>query len=308
MATKKLVSSCSVCFRNHKLTAKGKPTRHGFRVVTQGMGSGHWGAWHTDSCPGGGFPHFGASTEGTEWALARCNEALEQAHDHRVKLDSRPPLPWTPNKYDARHGAGPITVLDGCPERKLGVRWIQHSSYDELYKSAVGQADREIASLERQIAAYVEALAEWKAFAPWPAPSADSERPKHAKITRVRRGYEYDSPRCADAYRARSSVLYAETDDEVTCSRCKKSLAAAATEAAKLAKRVERALNQCKGAGRELLEIAARNGNADGFRIANDREAKAASKLRDVGLLKRTPDYQYIITEAGRVALLNEVR
>lgn len=218
----KFKSTCSVCFASHKLYADGRPTRHGFSIVTQGHGSGHWGAWHTGPCPGSGFPHLGASTTGTEWALATAREQLEWAESDRDKLATRPPLEWIPRAL-SRPGrlheltSGPTTLLDGF----TGINgyqcdsWTQIPTYEKTHTERTNVNANRITSLTAAIARYEETITTWQPFAPTPVKTRAPVR--HAR-TINRRGKT--RPACSG--RA-MSVLYADTATEVTCSRCKRS-------------------------------------------------------------------------------------
>lgn len=230
MTTTKLQATCSVCFHTHKLYGNGNLTRHGFSIVTQGYGQGHYGAWHTGPCGGINFPHFGISTDGTKWALDGTRAALKRAKAARTKLDTNPAMKWTPDKWAVKKNVEPVKVelgdveryfnYDGTPQEFYGDYTV--ISYAKLHKVAVANVDGEIKSLTGQVAFYVKAIKEWVAKDATPVADAPSG---HKKVNwKNREGVS--APLCKQwsmRYPAGTAV-FAKTDAEIGCKSCLKAM------------------------------------------------------------------------------------
>jgi len=249
MAKANLKATCSVCFREHKLLASGRrPVRHGFSIVTNGLGHGHIGAWHTSSCPGGRFPHFGISTEGTEWALARTRETLEErlAWQEKLNSDDKPGLRWAPSKLQARYGAKSVVVRPGSTAVKVtfpkGGGQYTIPDYDKLFARAAVEVEQQIKLCQSHIAHYENAIKSWKPAEAVVVETKIDATPRHKRASWKNRG-SLDAPFCK-AFSMRpptGAQLYAESDDQVTCKACLKAMEREANAKAK--REAEKAAN-----------------------------------------------------------------
>lgn len=237
--TPKLCAVCSVCFATHDLnTAKGKtnnPIRHGFQIVG-GHGQGHEGGWHTGPCQGVNFAHFGASTEGTRWALEQIKGQIAQAVDTLARLDTKPELRWSfqPRTYDK-------TVWKYVPDADVKIsrtlalgtaaekiefqqaaynqpQYVTAPSYDQELASRVAEVLQRKVSLQVTRKRYEDAIANWKpADAVLAAPKAEIV---HRSVMRGTRGYAVPACQLAmPSYKAARVKMTADLE-AVTCKRC----------------------------------------------------------------------------------------
>lgn len=218
---------CSVCFASHKLLANGSLARHGFRIWTAGVGAGHLGAVHMGGCPGKQFPHFGASLEGTRWALEQARTALQSAKVQRAKLEEKPELHFYPDprrkrkirEMTEKYGDAKVVLVPGTEaDTMVGV-----PSYEQLYRSRTTENDRHIEALERTIAEYEAAIENWRPAEP--VEVGPSKGPTRHKRVAWKNKPGTDAPLCKQyALHLPIGAEYAREDEEVTCKRCSKAM------------------------------------------------------------------------------------
>lgn len=216
---------CPVCFASHTMKAGEKITRHGFKVYNRSVGQ-VGNAWQTGACAGGSFPHFGKSTEGTEWALAKVKEQIAYTEDQLEKLAGNPPLEWhyTSGRYDRcpkENRPASRSLLPGAEEVRIGKYHYSPDavvpSYDAEHKKQVNANERRLKSLEHDRKVYEEALANWK-------PQDPVELPEKKQV--VHKSFKHRTGRTLLECGSRGMyVHHTEKEDEVTCTRCLKSLA-----------------------------------------------------------------------------------
>lgn len=156
--------TCAVCLNTHKEVA-GKIARHGFHILTQGLGHGHLNAQHTAPCPGRRFPILEVSTEGTEWQLKNIRTVLASAVARREELKGRPALTY----------AVPARGNYNLPKRQWKFEYIQvqpgdapvysgptrNPGYDHLYQAAVRENEAAVRELTETRSHYERVIAEW---------------------------------------------------------------------------------------------------------------------------------------------------
>lgn len=314
----KLQAVCAVCFNTHKLYANGNLVRHGFEIVNRRVGE-YNNAWHTGPCDGINFPHFGKSTEGSEWALGCVRDHLAHLKKHLKALEGRPSLTWVPGRHDERKGLRPLTIQPGA-EGDRYAKFADHvtdwsgnphetfsrPSYDALLANRITDIKSGMALAKNDIAMYERAIETWKPQDPTPV---KPEVKKHKRSTWKRT--QKTAPLCKQWTMREpfGTYAYAKTDEEISCSSCLRSMAAAEKARVKHAKRVERALTVAKGAGRALLAEMVELG-----REPASYNSSAMYRLQDAGLVEsaggHSPDGwtkpYYVPTDAGRAALQAE--
>jgi hypothetical protein len=156
--------TCAVCLNMHKEVA-GTIARHGFHIITQGMGHGHLNARHTSSCAGRRFPIFEVSTEGTEWQLTNIRAALATAEARLEELKGHPALvhqvlprgsynlPKRQWKYI------PITVEPGTQPGYID--GYSHPGYDYLHRHEVRKTEELVRELTEVRNHYEQVIKEW---------------------------------------------------------------------------------------------------------------------------------------------------
>ena len=250
LSTKKLptyAGVCSVCFHTHNLnTAKGStlnPIRHGFHIVG-GSGQGHAGGWHTGPCAGVGFPHFGFSTAGTEYALTQILSALTHAVKLLTNLNARPELSWSfqPTKYQSAtwQTRKSTYVPAGSPiERVLKpgtlaesitypnpdgsatyapTKEVQAPSYEQELASRIIEAQHRVDALLRDKLKYQTAIDAWK-----PADKTIAVKVELVHRARKVTYREHLVPACRPRVSSWEASKLKLSDDkaQITCKRCK---------------------------------------------------------------------------------------
>jgi hypothetical protein len=245
--TTKLEAVCAVCFRVHKLYAKGTLVRHGFQI--HGRRNGEWGnAWHTGPCNGWSFPHFGKSTEGSEWALGKVRAYLAAQEERLAELATNPELTWTPSDWDRKrynaqnqklnHGDKRRSVKpsEESPDWKGNVHaFYDVPAYDSVHKSRVSETEANIRGAKHDIAMYEEAIKTWVPRDPVPVKSkstvhkaANWKGKANRPTTSLCKQWSMHHP---------TGMAVTTTDDaQVTCKSCLRTLDTDAKEKAKKAK------------------------------------------------------------------------
>lgn len=228
MATR---ATCAVCLGSFLVVGR-KLARHGFHIVTQGLGQGHVGAWHTGPCAGPRFPIFEVSSKGTEWALVQMKQALTLNQGTLAHLQGRPTISWEepqPRKdVWTKRTFKTVSVEPGTPaDYKIG-----RPSYDDLLASRVREVEGRIKSLEMSIEQYTKVIADWKLGQTKEVPDENRGPAKHWPTMRkaIQEGRPaVKVPFCKPHLYGRVTMpVYAETEDQVTCQRCLARLASKA--------------------------------------------------------------------------------
>lgn len=204
---------CPVCLTAHTMKSNRKVTRHGFKVYNRRHGV-VGGAWQTGSCAGSGFPNFGESTEGTEWALGQVRKQIACTEKTLKSLATNPPLMWSyPTRYPHPDEPAPRTLLEGS-KKVYGCYYVP--SYEEEHKNRVRDGETYLKQLRHDEALLMDAIDSWEPREP--APVAEKQPTVHKSYT-DRRG----RTRMECGSRG-LSVHHTEENSEVTCSRCLKSM------------------------------------------------------------------------------------
>lgn len=222
-------ATCAVCLGEFLMVGK-KLARHGFNVVTQGLGHGHVGAWHTGPCSGPRFPIFEVSPKGTEWALERMKQSLATEQQALIVFQGRPRLHWQePQPRKDAWTKREFRLVDVEPGAPADYR-IGRQSYDDMLASRIRETEGRIQSLEMSIKHYTQVIADWKPGQTKEVADASRGPAKHWPTMRaafqvgrapVRVPLCKPRPQFSGHY-----PTYAETEAEVTCTRCKGRLAA----------------------------------------------------------------------------------
>lgn len=232
------VVRCAVCLREGIVLSAGQqsPIRHGFSAINVQHGAS--GGWHTGPCDGVRYAHFGQSTEGTTFELARTEQHLSRVRAQLDHLATRPELPWhfaeTLSRDQVARGAEPhratytLTPID-AGQRKVTYRTA--GAYGSVY--TVPSYERHRGTLVVLAESNRDTLVDWRgrlvaAIAGWaPVPPA----PRSPEVPVVHRPREYifsggvtiRGPACR---RPRGRVAAEQkllSDDSalVTCGRCR---------------------------------------------------------------------------------------
>jgi hypothetical protein len=244
--TQKYEATCAVCFRVHKLYAKGNLVRHGFNIVNRENGV-FYQAWHTGPCGGIDFPHFGISTEGTEWALGQVKSHLARAQERLAHLQTRPTISWSAdNKWDIQSGAQRHDLNPGDERRHVKFSEVNPEykgnsfnyyvvpAYEAALKSRVSGVEGTIRSDERQIVNYEEAIRTWE---PKDAVPVKSQKVVHkAANWKNKAGIPAAECKKWGMSRPEGTAALTENASGVTCKACLKGIEKVKEEKAKKVK------------------------------------------------------------------------
>lgn len=252
MSTPEFNVICSVCFNVHAQGALARPIRHGFSIVTRGLGHGHLGAWHTGPCFGASYPHLGTSAKGTQEALKRVRKQIEDLKARQTWLGTDPLLTWIwePSRFELHQGKTRqvIEVEPGTGADYSNGR----PSYDSLHKQATEAAARELAEAQKAEAEYKRVIETW-------TPEQYAAQPRLPKAVVMHllakwKRTEFPVPQCKRFAMRRPIVsLDVLTTDEsaITCALCKKHLASRDKErAAAEVRKAKEAASAAKEAAR----------------------------------------------------------
>ena len=251
--------TCSYCLNTYLTVGhEAHIARHGFTVQGQTAGQGLLGCWHTGPCDGFEYAHLGISNQGTKFALSRIQSALDMNRRRLVELGTRPVLhytetftaktaePWArgakhTQTFEIRDGDSKLTyspfrkswmdehynpVTKDAPEAEPRYEIIL-PSYEKLLAHNIKETSDRIASLEQSEKTYTYVIETWTAeqYAPVAVERKASGPVLHKQVVYQDR---YRRPMCSRSLMSRGIKYYAETDEQVTCSRCKARMAAKA--------------------------------------------------------------------------------
>lgn len=211
-------ATCAVCLRGYLMLVGKKIARHGFRIVTKGLGHGHLGSWHTGPCQGPRFPDLGEATDGTVWALAQIRSSIKGVTATMLTHESRPVLWWEHVLY----GTLPRKTerLEVSPGAAADYH-IGRPSYDDLWKSRKRELEAFLRALLSDETRYAKVIETWT---PEQYARVATEPPapvRHIQaLWKNRPGME--SPKC-QRYAMRpptGSALFADDEHPPTCLRC----------------------------------------------------------------------------------------
>lgn len=276
---KTLRGTCAWCFKSYATDNAGAiTTRHGWREIG-GRKAGEYGrVFHAGDCPGMSYPPYEISAAGTSARLLTELSGIKTCAKELERLATRPALVAT-KSYDIRLGsyrttevAVGVRLLDGedisieVPTAYSYSRDLDFS-YSSAHYSAVHGQEFMKAEYERDAAMCSAKIKAWVL-----APLDEYATPKPA--VHYRPDPKKRLPWCGSKS---WGIKISEVADEVTCTRCVRSLASIRAEHAKI--EIE------KADARRVFEWLKANGG-----YATAKTLKAALGL-DAKALNRALEY-----------------